>query len=93
MPISRVSIDLMVKKRRLSVFAAPLLAAIVFAPGAFCQTRDLGEAKPESVGFSAQRLERLHALSQKKVDDKQLAGIVTVLARHGRMPTAPTWIR
>jgi CubicO group peptidase (beta-lactamase class C family) len=45
----------------------------------------LPESQPESVGFSSERLERLHALMQKVVDDKQIAGIVTLLARHGKV--------
>jgi len=40
---------------------------------------------PESVGFSTERLERLHAVMQQTVDKKQLAGIVTILARHGKI--------
>ena len=40
---------------------------------------------PESLGFSSQRLERLHAAMQQLVDQKQLAGIVTLLARHGKV--------
>jgi CubicO group peptidase (beta-lactamase class C family) len=46
---------------------------------------DLTVVKPESVGFSSERLERLHALMQQAVDQKQLAGIVTILARHGKI--------
>jgi CubicO group peptidase (beta-lactamase class C family) len=42
-------------------------------------------AEPESVGFSAERLERLHALMQQTVDQKQLPGAVTILARHGKV--------
>jgi len=41
--------------------------------------------KPESVGFSSERLERLHALMRQAVDQKQIAGIVTILARHGKV--------
>ena len=41
--------------------------------------------KPETVGFSSQRLDRLHALIQQEVDQKQLAGAVTILARHGKV--------
>jgi CubicO group peptidase (beta-lactamase class C family) len=40
---------------------------------------------PESVGFSTERLERLHALMQAAADEKQVAGAVTILARHGRI--------
>ncbi|HXJ96192.1 MAG TPA: serine hydrolase domain-containing protein [Terriglobia bacterium] len=48
-------------------------------------TVDLSLSKPESVGFSSERLERLHALMQQAVDQKQIAGIVTILARHGKV--------
>ena len=41
--------------------------------------------KPESVGFSSERLERLHALIQDEIDQKHLAGAVTILARHGKV--------
>jgi CubicO group peptidase (beta-lactamase class C family) len=41
--------------------------------------------KPESVGFSSERLERLHALIQQAVDRKEIAGAVTLLARHGKI--------
>lgn len=46
---------------------------------------DLTPVSPESEGFSSERLERLHALMQQTVDKKQLAGIVTLLARHGKI--------
>ncbi|HXY00615.1 MAG TPA: serine hydrolase domain-containing protein [Candidatus Limnocylindrales bacterium] len=48
-------------------------------------TLDLSLAKPESVGFSYERLERLHTLMQQVVDQKQLPGAVTILARHGKV--------
>ena len=41
--------------------------------------------KPETVGFSSERLERLHALIQDEIDAKKLAGAVTILARHGKV--------
>jgi CubicO group peptidase (beta-lactamase class C family) len=46
---------------------------------------DLTPVKPESVGFSSERLERLHALMQQEVDQKHFSGIVTLLARHGKV--------
>jgi len=46
---------------------------------------DMTVTKPEAVGFSSERLERLHALMQQSVDQKQIAGIVTILARHGKV--------
>jgi CubicO group peptidase (beta-lactamase class C family) len=48
-------------------------------------TRDLAVAPPESVGVSGERLRRLEAAMKKSVDDKQLAGVVTLLARHGKI--------
>jgi CubicO group peptidase (beta-lactamase class C family) len=99
--MSPVSIHLLMKKR-LSLCAACLLAVAVVAPGAFSQTlataapahdlkRHLPEVKPETAGFSPERLQRLHSLLQKKVDDKQLAGIVTLLARHGKVVDFQTY--
>jgi CubicO group peptidase (beta-lactamase class C family) len=41
--------------------------------------------EPESVGFSSERLERLHSIIQQSVDSKELAGVVTILARHGKV--------
>ena len=46
---------------------------------------DMTPVPPESVGFSAQRLERLHAAIQDEISNKQLAGAVTILARHGKI--------
>lgn len=40
---------------------------------------------PESVGFSSERLERLHSFIQNVVDAKELSGAVTILARHGKI--------
>jgi CubicO group peptidase (beta-lactamase class C family) len=52
----------------------PVTAAIEMTP-----------VRPEQVGFSSERLERLHKVMQETVDRKQLAGIVTILARHGKI--------
>ncbi len=50
-------------------------------------------AKPESAGFSSERLERMHALIQQEVDQKQLAGAITILARHGKIVDYRTYGR
>src|SRR5689334_16427412 len=52
---------------------------------------DFPEVKPEAVGFSSQRLERLHAVLQKRVNDKQMPGMVTLLARHGKIVDFQTY--
>ena len=47
--------------------------------------RDLETVDPGEVGISATRLERLDAGMQQMVDEGKLAGIVTMLARHGKL--------
>ncbi len=55
------------------------------------KTLDLTLSKPESVGFSSERLERFHAAMEQVVDNKQLAGMVTILARHGKVVDYKTY--
>lgn len=68
---------------------ATALAILVCSASAGAQqathTLDVTPVKPETVGFSSERLERLHTLMQDAVDSQQVAGVVTVLARHGRV--------
>ena len=40
---------------------------------------------PESLGFSSERLGRLHEAMERPVNDKSLAGVVTLLMRHGKL--------
>jgi CubicO group peptidase (beta-lactamase class C family) len=43
-------------------------------------------AGPEQVGFSGERLERMHAAMREVVEeDKTIPGMVTILARHGKV--------
>jgi len=80
-------------------FALLLLAGLLFFAGAHQtqaqqankKTPDFAENKPESLGFSSERLERLHAAMQQEVDQKALAGIVTILARHGKLVEERTY--
>jgi CubicO group peptidase (beta-lactamase class C family) len=39
---------------------------------------------PESVGFSTARLSRINTVMQRYVDDRKLAGMVTLVARRGQ---------
>jgi CubicO group peptidase (beta-lactamase class C family) len=84
------------KNAQRSHSACTLLALLLIALGAAqaqgqkpagktAATLDFSVTKPESVGFSSERLERLHALLQGVVDQKQIPGIVTILARHGKV--------
>jgi CubicO group peptidase (beta-lactamase class C family) len=52
---------------------------------------DIPETKPELVGFSAERLSRLDGAMKELVDSKKLAGMVTVLARHGKIVEQKTY--
>jgi CubicO group peptidase (beta-lactamase class C family) len=47
--------------------------------------RDLGTVSPETVGISSERLKRLDAAMKKLTDDRQVAGLVTLLERHGKV--------
>lgn len=42
-------------------------------------------AKPESVGLSVERLERIAATVQRNIDDKRVAGAVTLVSRRGKV--------
>jgi CubicO group peptidase (beta-lactamase class C family) len=71
-------------------FSVIALACVVsFA----AQARDLSlpQSKPESVGFSSERLKRLDAGMKAIVDSKQLAGITTVVARRGQIVQQMTY--
>jgi CubicO group peptidase (beta-lactamase class C family) len=46
---------------------------------------DLPTAKPESVGVSSKRLERVKAYIQDYIDTNQIAGAVTLIARKGKV--------
>ena len=48
-------------------------------------TVEISETKPEAVGFSSERLGKLDGAMKSLVDSKKLAGVVTVLARHGKI--------
>ncbi len=47
--------------------------------------RDLAMAAPEAVGMDSARLERLTGAMQGLVDEGRLAGVVTAVARHGKI--------
>ena len=39
--------------------------------------------KPETQGFSSERINRINAAMQRYVDEKKIAGVVSLIARHG----------
>ena len=60
-----------------------LLGFLVLSVLAVAQ--DLPTAKPESVGLSSERLARIDAAVQRGIDDKRIAGAVTLVVRHGKV--------
>jgi len=59
------------------------LALVLIAVAAAAQPLPI--ATPESEGFSPERLERLHAMLKRQVDEGKHAGLVSLVARHGRI--------
>jgi CubicO group peptidase (beta-lactamase class C family) len=47
--------------------------------------QELPVAKPESVGLSSERLNRISATVQKTIDDNRIAGAVTLVVRRGQV--------
>lgn len=69
------------RRHALSFLAGVFGCAAVAATPALALPR----AKPEEAGFNAERLKRLDEHMQAMVDHGQIAGGVTLLARHGRI--------
>ena len=67
---------------RRHLFAA-LSALLVVAPALRAEAPPA--ATPESVGLSSERLQRLHAAIQQYVDAGKVSGVVTYVARNGRV--------
>ena len=61
------------------------LALALFSLGPVALGQSLPSAPPESVGLSSERLERLERTMQQYVDEGRIAGVVTLVARSGRV--------
>ena len=48
-------------------------------------SQKLPVAKPEEAGMSSSRLQRINSLMQHYVDEQKIAGIVSMVARHGKV--------
>ena len=66
-------------------FARVSLGLMLCALAVAASAQSLRLGSPESVGLSTERLERLSNALQAYVDDGQLAGSVTLVARRGRI--------
>src|SRR5579862_6378894 len=59
--------------------------AYVLVLAAAAVAQDLPSAKPDEVGFSPERLNRIGTVVQQSIDDKQIAGAVTMVVRHDKV--------
>ena len=64
--------------------AIPVLLGVLFL-NLLALSQDLAAAKPEAVGLSSDRLERIATAVQHDIDDKRIAGAVTLVVRHGKV--------
>lgn len=60
-----------------------MFVAVLFLASTFAAS--LPTAKPEDVGLSGERLQRIHAMIQGYIDRQEIAGAVTLVARRGRV--------
>jgi CubicO group peptidase (beta-lactamase class C family) len=62
-------------------------AALLLLVGALTSSSlaEAPRAKPEDVGLSAQRLQRINDLMQRQIDAGNIAGAVTLVSRNGRV--------
>ncbi len=70
---------------RMTSITLLVITSIGLAVLAQADGSSLTRSTPESAGMSSDRLERLTAGMQALVDDGRLAGITTMIARHGRI--------
>ncbi len=62
-----------------SLLAASFVAQLTYAQG------DLPIVAPEEVGFDSAQLAKIAPFFQQRVDNGEIAGIVTLVARHGKI--------
>jgi len=68
---------------RLRINSIPLIAVLLV--GFLLPCVSAGAADPESVGLSSERLARLDRSIQEDINQKRLAGVVVLVARHGEV--------
>ena len=68
-----------------AVLAAALAAVRANAPGDVPDMDGVPAAEPEAVGMSSERLDRLDRVMQGYIDRNEVAGVVTLVARRGKV--------
>ncbi len=67
-------------------FKAFFLCLVLYATaGCTKQATTLTVSRPEKAGMSAERLSRIKPVMQKYIDENKLPGMITMVARHGRI--------
>jgi CubicO group peptidase (beta-lactamase class C family) len=67
------------------VFLLSLILAITWGCSQPEMKQHYTVTKPEKVGLSSKVLDQINPIMQKYVDDKKLSGMVTMVARHGKI--------
>src|ERR1700757_2299729 len=71
--------------RRHPLAAAPLILVLQLAIGRPMPAGELPRAQPDQVGLDAAKLDQATALFRQAVDNKEIAGAVLLVARHGKV--------
>ena len=69
--------------KKLNVVAAAALCWAAWT--GWANGADLAVADAQEAGMSAERLDRITAVTQRYVDEKKLAGVITLVARQGKI--------
>ena len=72
-------------KKSLKLLAAVSLVSSSMVTHGQTPVSGLPMADPESVGMSAERLQRIDAFTQRYIDNEMVAGTVTLVARQGKV--------
>ncbi|MEZ5552962.1 MAG: serine hydrolase domain-containing protein [Pseudomonadales bacterium] len=67
------------------LLTAALTLLFAMAPAGQLAARDIPATAPEKVGMSTERLARITEITRKYVDEGKLAGVITMVARHGKL--------
>ncbi|MGD0485536.1 MAG: serine hydrolase domain-containing protein, partial [Gemmatimonadales bacterium] len=62
-----------------------LLVLVVLVAAANALAQGLPGGRPDQLGFSPERLARIDSVMRRYVDSGRVAGVVTLVARHGRV--------
>jgi len=73
------------RRSRTLLSKVSFLLAGVLALTAFTFAQDLRIVKPETIGLSPERLETIGTAVQRSIDDKRIAGAVTLVMRRGQV--------